>query len=186
MRQSMRDRIARLERTIHQGEFVITFAPWLRAKLKAAPNRRGAPRSPPRRPTAPQARSLIPRSRRTCLAEAASLPLAAASLRLRGRPGRPRKHPLRPVLGEIAVTPNAPSRASSGDELRPLAIRTSGPRLLSARETAAYLAIGYETVLLLVKSGTLRPVRLPLGETALRKLLFDRVDLDRLVEVSKA
>jgi hypothetical protein len=42
MRQSMRDRIARLERTIHQGEFVITFAPWLRAKLKAAEQARRA------------------------------------------------------------------------------------------------------------------------------------------------
>jgi excisionase family DNA binding protein len=84
------------------------------------------------------------------------------------------------------VTPTAETRSSSSDQSRPLAMRTSGPRLLSARETAAYLAIGYDTVLLLVKSGTLRPVRLPLGENELRKLLFDRVDLDRLVEASKA
>jgi excisionase family DNA binding protein len=83
------------------------------------------------------------------------------------------------------VTPVAENRASPGDSSRPLAMRASGPRLLSARETATYLAIGYETVLLLVKTGTLRPVRLPLGDGELRKLLFDRVDLDRLVEANK-
>jgi hypothetical protein len=34
MRQSMRDRIARLERTIQEPELVISFAPWVRRRLK--------------------------------------------------------------------------------------------------------------------------------------------------------
>jgi excisionase family DNA binding protein len=113
------------------------------------------------------------------------LPLAAASLRLRRPPGRPRKQTPRP--GGAAARSTAEPRP--GDEARPLPPRAPafGPtRLLSARETARYLGLAYDTVLSLVKGGTLRPVRLPLGGGELRKLLFDRADLDRLVEASKA
>ena len=94
-----------------------------------------------------------------------TLPLAAASARLRGRPGRPRK----------------PQSA-----LAPQASVTFASRLLSARDTALYLGVGYETVLDLVKAGTLRPVRVPLARGELRKLLFDRPDLDRLIETWKS
>ena len=67
--------------------------------------------------------------------------------------------------------------------MRPVASQAGGlsPRLLTARQAATYLALGYETVLDLVKSDTIRPVRL--GD--LRKLLFDRGDLDRLIDASK-
>jgi len=59
--------------------------------------------------------------------------------------------------------------------------------LLSARDTAHYLALQYDTVLDLVKAGTLQPVRLPVGDHgALRKLLFDRADLDRLIDACKS
>ncbi len=94
------------------------------------------------------------------------LPLAAAQARL-GRPGRPRKP--RP-------------------EPEPPALRTSAlaPRLLDLPATAAYLGLSGWSVRDLEAAGILRRVRVPLpngGE--LRKLLFDREDLDRLIAAWK-
>jgi hypothetical protein len=57
------------------------------------------------------------------------------------------------------------------------------PRLLDLRAAAAYLGVSPWTVRDLEAAGTLCRVRVPLphhGE--LRKLLFDRVDLDRLID----
>lgn len=88
----------------------------------------------------------------------APLPLAAAAERLRGRPGRPRKRV----------------------ETAPLTIE---PRLLDLEAAALYLGVSSWTVRDLEAAGTLRRVRVPLpngGE--LRKLLFDRQDLDLLIE----
>jgi excisionase family DNA binding protein len=56
------------------------------------------------------------------------------------------------------------------------------PRLLSAREAGLYLGLAYDSVLGLVQAGVLQPVKLG----TLRKLLFDRLDLDQLVERGKA
>jgi helix-turn-helix protein len=93
------------------------------------------------------------------------LPLAAAQERL-GKPGRPRKA----ALADQAVA----------------AVSAGGPRLLGVRATAGYLGIGQRMVHELRASGRLRPVRLPLaGDREVRKLLFDRADLDRLIEASK-
>lgn len=98
----------------------------------------------------------------------AELPLAAAAERLRGRPGRPRtREPQSPapvVLQVGAVAPVA-------------------PRLLDLDATAAYLGVSDWTVRDLEAAGVLHRVRVPLpngGE--LRKLLFDREQLDRLVD----
>jgi hypothetical protein len=90
------------------------------------------------------------------------LPLAAAGARLRGRPGRPRK-----------ARPPAPSPA-------PISER----RLLDLDATATYLGVSAWVVRDLESAGTLQRVRIPFptaksGE--LRKLLFDREDLDRLI-----
>jgi hypothetical protein len=60
------------------------------------------------------------------------------------------------------------------------------PRLLDLGATASYLGISGWTVRDLEAAGTLRRVRVPMpngGE--LRKLLFDRTELDRLVEAWK-
>jgi excisionase family DNA binding protein len=58
--------------------------------------------------------------------------------------------------------------------------------LVSLQDAARYLGLSYWTVRDLVHAGTLRPVRLPLaGGRDLRRILLDRRDLDRLVEVSK-
>ena len=94
------------------------------------------------------------------------LPLAAASQRLRGKPGRPRAC-------------EAPTSVASVPALCP-------PRLLDLDASAAYLAVSPWTVRDLIANGTLVRVRIPLpngGE--LRKVLLDKEDLDRLVSIWK-
>jgi hypothetical protein len=60
------------------------------------------------------------------------------------------------------------------------------PRLLDLKATAAYLGVSPWTVRDLEFSGILQRVNIPLGtRKELRKLLFDRQDLDRLVETWK-
>jgi len=66
------------------------------------------------------------------------------------------------------------------------ACEASAPRLLDLRTTAAYLGVSDWTVRDLDAAGVLRRVRVPLpngGE--LRNLLFDRADLDRLIDTWK-
>jgi len=59
--------------------------------------------------------------------------------------------------------------------------------LLDLGTTAAYLGVSPWTVRDLEAGGTLKRVRVPMvGGGDLRKLLFDRQDLDRLVEAWKA
>ena len=114
------------------------------------------------------------------------LPLAAASMRLRQKPGRPRKE----VIGSII-----PEKTSDGDRGRDPGKRTVVyeavgqilPRLLDLRAAAAYLGVSPWTVRDLEANGTLRRVNVPSGPGRdLRKLLFDRKDLDQLVEAWKA
>lgn len=105
------------------------------------------------------------------------LPLAAASQRLRGRPGRPRKAP----AGHNAGRPQAGASPNSGPDGRALAQQSSvPPRLLTMRQAAEYLAVSYWTVRGWVESGKLSPVRL--GERLIR---IERADLDRLIETRK-
>ena len=59
-------------------------------------------------------------------------------------------------------------------------------RLLDLAQTAQYLGISAWTVRDLEANGTLRRVSIPVaGGRELRKLLFDRTDLDRLVDAWK-
>jgi hypothetical protein len=110
------------------------------------------------------------------------LPLAAASMRLRQKPGRPRKE----VTGSIA-----PENTSDGDRGRVQDKRTVvyeavghiPPRLLDLKGAAAYLGTSPWTIRDLEAHGTLRRVNVPLGMGKnLRKPLFDREDLDQLVD----
>jgi hypothetical protein len=55
------------------------------------------------------------------------------------------------------------------------------PRLLSREATAVYLSTTARTVDRLVDKGLLSPVRLP----GLRRVFFDRLDLDALVDMGK-
>lgn len=159
--------------------------------------------------------------------------LAAAAIRLRKRPGRPRK---KVGAQDAAVTPSeaegvgttsqrrstanaAPrggetftqnefghipgavaSRTRSGRgsasgamvalALAPGAPAMAGPwpRLLDLRSTARYLSLSVWSVRELQATGTLRPVRVPMPMTdrrqgdTFRKLLYDRADLDRLID----
>jgi hypothetical protein len=101
--------------------------------------------------------------------ESATLPLAAASIRLRGKPGRPRN-------GTRIVVDAPSASAASGN----------APRLLDVRAAAEYLSVSTWTIRDLEAAGELQRVRLPLpGYREVRRLLFDRLDLDRLVERSK-
>lgn len=86
-------------------------------------------------------------------------PLAAAAERNKGKPGRPR-----------SVRPEAMLE-------HPLP-----PRLLDLEGSATYLSVSPWTVRDLEAAGVLSRVRIPLPNGGqLRKLLFDREDLDRLV-----
>ena len=110
------------------------------------------------------------------------LPLAAASMRLRQKPGRPRKE----VTGSIP-----PDKAFDGERGRDPSRRTVVyeavghilPRLLDLKAAAAYLGVSPWTIRDLEANGTLRRVNVPLGMGKdLRKLLFDREGLDQLVD----
>jgi hypothetical protein len=113
--------------------------------------------------------------------------LADASDRLRDvpgfprRPGRPRK--ARAVDARSSAPPSGADAAhtSRGD------LPATCPRLLSLEAAAAYLAVSPWTVRDLDAAGVLKRVRVPLpngGE--LRKVLYDREDLDRAVDQWKA
>ncbi len=106
-------------------------------------------------------------------------PLAAASRRLMRKPGRPRKV----ESGHVPGTPPAEGGVNGGSQGGALAVRAIVPRLLSLDATAAYLGLSPWTVRDLEAAGVLPRVRIPLPNNGeLRKLLFDREDLDRLIE----
>jgi hypothetical protein len=63
------------------------------------------------------------------------------------------------------------------------AVGRTPPRLLDLKGAAAYLGVSPWTIRDLEASGTLRRVNVPLGMGKdLRKLLFDREDLDQLAD----
>ncbi len=92
------------------------------------------------------------------------------------------------IRGDITDTP--PSQVvgnNDREEGRTLAstakVREVPPRLLSLEDAARYLGVSPWTVRELEWSGVLPRVRIPLGNgKELRKLLFDRADLDRLID----
>jgi hypothetical protein len=93
-------------------------------------------------------------------------PLAAASERLKGKPGRPKTRPERqpaPVVQVGGVAPLA-------------------PRLLDRQGAAAYYSVAPDTIDQLDAAGVLSRVRLPNGSRGdLKRVLYDREDLDALV-----
>jgi len=123
------------------------------------------------------------------------LPLAAASIRLRGKPGRPRKSRpasppaplLPPATGHSPGTAASQHHISQGGNSSPLAHAASAlPRLFDVNQAALYLGLSPWTVRDLVAAGRLARVRLPLGGAGeLRRVLVDVRDLDRLIEMSK-
>lgn len=67
-----------------------------------------------------------------------------------------------------------------------LAVAPVTPRLLDLHSTASYLSLSEWTVRELEHNGVLPRVRIPISnERELRKLLFDKMDLDRFLEAWK-
>ncbi len=96
--------------------------------------------------------------------------------------GRPRKY------GHVPGTPSAQGPENSeakGRALPRFPVAPVPPRLFDLDDTAAYLGISPWTVRDLEAREILRRVRVPLPNGELRKLLFDREDLDHLVALWK-
>ena len=114
--------------------------------------------------------------------ENSRLPLAAASVRLRRKPGRPRRE----VIGSVTPDKASDGERGCGPRRRAVvyeAVSHIPPRLLDLKGAAAYLGVSPWTIRDLEASGALRRVNVPLGMGKdLRKLLFDREDLDQLVD----
>lgn len=81
-----------------------------------------------------------------------------------------------PPLAHLRRKPGRPRKAKSRHQ-------AIVPRLLDLNATAVYLSVSVWTVRDLEAARVLRRVLVPLaGGRELRKLLFDRADLDRLIE----
>jgi len=115
------------------------------------------------------------------------LPLAAARERLGRKPGRPRKFAAAPAPAATETSVGRDMAHRAEGRLAQAAVGSIPPRLLDLKAAAAYLAVSSWTVRDLEASGVLRRVNIPVSaQKDLRKLLFDRQDLDRLVEAWKA
>ena len=105
----------------------------------------------------------------------------------RGKPGRPpagdtgifRKQESGHSTGTGTMKPRAQSGVNHGASVQ----ITVAPRLLDLHISASYLGLSEWTVRQLEQQGILKRVRIPLPNAGeLRKLLFDRADLDRLID----
>src|ERR1041385_7065464 len=89
------------------------------------------------------------------------------------KPGRPRK------ANHSEDDQGRSLTKTEGDPVEPIL-----PRLLDLKATAAYLGLSHWTVRELEAQHVLMRVRIPLpNDGEVRKLLFDRADLDRLIEI---
>ena len=111
----------------------------------------------------------------------------------RGKPGRPRSgdHGIfgTQESGHSTGTATQDHRASSGDQdsaAVQITVAPVSPRLLDLRVSAGYLGLSEWTIRTLEQQGILKRVRIPLpNQGEVRKLLFDKSDLDKLIEVWK-
>ena len=105
---------------------------------------------------------------------------------MKGKPGRPRKMLPGPDFRHTVGTAGQQPRMGRGDNGGATATRTVvpiTPRLLDLSAAGAYLGLSPWTVRSLEGTGTLARVRIPMPNNGeLRKLLFDRTDLDELIE----
>jgi len=78
------------------------------------------------------------------------------------------------------------NRGENGGAAVGITVAPITPRLLTLHGAAAYLGLSVWKVRELEAAKVLRRVRLPVGNgSELRKLLFDRVELDAVIEQSK-
>lgn len=111
----------------------------------------------------------------------------------RGQPGRPKNgdaglfgtHEHGHTMG--TATHESPTRSGSHDGAAVQhTVVPIGPRLLDLQTTALYLGLSEWTVRDLEAAGVVPRIRIPLPHAGeLRKLLFDRNDLDQLIEAWK-
>ena len=105
----------------------------------------------------------------------------------RPRPGRPRKQP---ENGHSAGTARANGYDEPGPNGRPQALQALGPllpRVLGKKAASEYLGVSERTIDYLEEAGRLKRVCVPSPDgDDLRRALYDRQDLDILVEQWKA
>jgi hypothetical protein len=107
---------------------------------------------------------------------------AIVNLRIAKKPGRPKNA----TFGHTTGTEELEGSLKGGSQPAILAYCTLPCRLLDLDAAAGYLGVSPWTVRDLEAAGVLRRVRVPLpGGRELRKLLFDKADLDRLIEAWK-
>lgn len=108
----------------------------------------------------------------------------------RGKPGRPRngdagifaKPESGHSTGTATMKPCTQSGTNDGTAVH-ITVAPVSPRLLDLHVSAGYLGLSEWTVRTLEQQGILKRVRIPLPNASeLRKLLFDRADLDRLID----
>ena len=86
-----------------------------------------------------------------------------------------------PQRTQVRVPPARPSaRTQDSPSSAP-----PGPRLLTRQQAADYLNLSSDVLDRLTQQGELPRVQLLLGNRNVRKVLYDRADLDRLVELSR-
>ena len=155
------------------------------------PAKSAAPRASATTAQGPQPRAVASAKDAPCepVKSATTQPLATASQRLRGRPGRPRTKPRgdnpgdnrEPARTQVRVPPARPAaRPQDSPSWAP-----PGPRLVTRQQAAEYLNLSLDMIDRLTQQGDLRRVQLTLGDRTVRKVLYDRADLDRLVELSR-
>ena len=100
--------------------------------------------------------------------------------------GRPRKAVQQDENGHIVGTPTQETQAKSGNgngAAVHITCAPVSPRLLDLHVSAGYLGLSEWTIRTLEQQGILKRVRIPLpNQGELRKLLFDKADLDQLIE----
>src|SRR5689334_15940623 len=108
----------------------------------------------------------------------------------RGKPGRPKTGEAgifrEPENGHTVGTPTMKPCTQHGDgdgTQAQITVAPVSPRLLDLHTAAGYLGLSQWTVRELEAAGIVPRVRVPLPHAGeLRKLLFDRTDLDRLID----
>ena len=112
-------------------------------------------------------------------------PLAAASERLRGKPGRPRRGTERAQAGDGTRANSGLHDGNQDSQSGRRRVLLTERRLLDVASTASYLGLGEDTVRELDASGVLTAARVKIpsgvGRPPMRRVLFDRLELDRLV-----
>lgn len=119
-------------------------------------------------------------------------PLAAASQRLRRKPGRPRKA-TRPVAYQASALPATPPLTRANARTVAVVWLKQGPdwipcsaRLLGLKAAAGYVGVSTWVIRSWLATGVLTRVRLPRADGGdMERLLFDVTDLDALIEAGK-